>query len=197
MTPPRAPRLRDALIFLLGPVVGLAVLVTPAAATGAEVAVRDISITPATVTVGQGETVTWVFHAMHTSTSNQGFWDSGARSSGDFAVTFPDAGTFGYHCSMHPSMTGRVRVPVRATGTAATGWRLRWSARTSTPVGRRFDVQVKRVGATTWTWLRRATARRSASFDPSRGGSYLVRARTRNTGVGASGWSPALTVPVS
>ena len=199
MKPPRAPRLAAAMVPLLGPFLGLvvAVVATPAAATSAVVTVQDFSFTPATVTVGQSETVTWAFRALHTTTSNQGFWDSGARASGDYAVTFLDAGTFGYHCSMHPSMTGRVRVPVRATGTAATGWRLRWTARTTTPADRRFDVQVRRSGSSTWTWLRRATARRAAPFDPSRSGSYLVRARTRNVGAGISGWSPPLTVPVA
>jgi plastocyanin len=197
MKPLRAPRLVDALVLLLGPVVGLAVLIAPASASSAVVSVQDFSFTPAVVTVGQGETVTWTFHALHTTTSNQGFWNSGARSTGSYAVAFPDAGTFGYHCSMHPSMTGRVRVPVQASGAPATGWRLRWSARTGTPADRRFDVQVKRAGASTWTWLRRATARRSAMFDPSRHGSYLVRARTHNGAVGRSGWSPALTVRIS
>jgi hypothetical protein len=199
MKPPRPPRLAAALVPLLGPLLGLGlgVLTTPAEATSADVSVQDFSFTPASVTVGEGDTVTWTFHALHTTTSNQAFWDSGARSSGSYAVAFLDAGTFGYHCSMHPSMTGRVRVPVRATGTAATGWRLRWSARTTTPAGRRFDVQVRRAGATTWTWLRRATAKRSALFDPSRSGSYLVRARTRNGDVGRSGWSPAVTLQVS
>jgi hypothetical protein len=69
--------------------------------------------------------------------------------------------------------------------------------RTSTPASRRYDVRVERVGASTWTSYRKATARRSGSFDPMRAGSYLVEARTRNVGVGASGWSPALTIAVS
>jgi plastocyanin len=194
MKPTRALR-RAALLPILALL--LAVPLVPAGATSASVSVQDFSFTPASVTVGQAETVTWTFHAMHTTTSNQGFWDSGIRSSGRYVVAFLDGGTFGYHCSMHPSMTGRVHVPVRASGTAAAGWRLRWSARTSTPANRRFDVQVKRVGATTWTWFRRATAKRGGFFDPSRAGSYLVRTRTRNVGVGVSGWSPRLTVRVS
>lgn len=199
MKPPRAPRPAVALVALIGLIGVLAFAIHATAASGASatVSVQDFSFTPGTVTVGQSETVTWSFRALHTTTSNQGFWDSGARASGDYVVTFLDAGTFGYHCSMHPSMTGRVRVPVRASGTAATGWRLRWTARTSTPADRRFDVQVRRSGSTTWTWLRRATARRAALFDPSRRGTYLVRARTRNVGAGISGWSPPLTVTIA
>lgn len=196
MTP--SPRSRRAAV--LAPVLGLLLVGTlaPADAAGAVVSVRDFSFTPATVAVAPGQSVTWEFGSLHTTTSDQRFWDSGDRGAGaSYAVAFRDAGTFGYHCTMHPSMTGRVVVPVTATGSAATGWRLRWSVRSSTPSNRRFDVRVKRVGATTWTVFRKATAKRAGLFNPSGRGSYLVRARTRNVGVGASGWSPALTVSIS
>jgi len=195
MSPSHALPRAAVLLPLLG--LFLALAPAPAEATSASVSVQDFSFTPATVTVGLGETVTWTFHSMHTSTSNQGFWDSGMRSSGSYVVGFTDAGTFGYHCSMHPFMTGRVRVPLQASGAAASGWRLRWSARTSTPADRRFDVQVKRAGSTTWTWFRRAAAKRAGFFDPARKGRYVVRARTRHVGVGTSRWSPLLTVQIS
>ena len=195
MSPSHALRRAAVLVPLLA--LFLAVPLAPAGATSASVSVQDFSFTPATVTVGQGETVTWTFHAMHTSTSDQRFWDSGMRSSGSYVVGFTDAGTFGYHCSMHPFMTGRVRVPLQASGAAASGWRLRWSSRTSTPADRRFDVQVKRAGSTTWTWFRRAAAKGAGFFDPARKGRYVVRARTRHVGVGTSRWSPLLTVQIS
>jgi hypothetical protein len=69
--------------------------------------------------------------------------------------------------------------------------------RTSTPPRRRFDVRIKRVGASAWMSYRKASAKRSGSFDPARAGSYLVEARTLNVGVGASGWSPPATLAVS
>ena len=195
MTPTR----RSRRIAVLSSVLGLLLIgpTAPAGAAPAVVSVQDFSFTPARVGVGLGESVTWTFHSLHTSTSNQGFWSSGERSTGDYVVTFLDAGTFGYHCAMHPSMTGKVRVPITASGSASAGWRLRWSTRTSTPANRRFDVRFKRVGATTWTAFRSGTAKRAGSFHPSRAGSYLVRARTSNVGVGHSGWSPALTVRLS
>ncbi|MBW8750111.1 MAG: hypothetical protein JF565_01650 [Propionibacteriales bacterium] len=194
MTPPR----RSSTIAVLLSVLGLLLVgpVAPAGAAPAVVSVQDFSFTPALVSVGLGETVTWRFHALHTSTSNQRFWDSGERSSGDYVVTFLDAGTFRYHCSMHPSMTGKVRVPMTASAASA-GWKLRWSTRTSTPANRRFDVRFKRVGASSWTAFRSGTAKRAGSFHPARAGSYLVRARTSNVGVGHSAWSPALTVRIS
>lgn len=193
MMPTRA--LGRLLVALLG-----LVLVAPMAPAGAAttvVSVQDFSFTPAIVTVSLGRTVTWAFHSMHTATSNQRFWDSGQRSSGTYVVAFRDAGSYGYLCTMHPSMTGRVRVPMTRTGSSTTGWRMRWSTRTSTLAARRFDVQYERVGTTSWTWFRRSTAKRSGLFNPSRHGSYLLRARTRNVGVGASGWSPATTVRIS
>jgi len=195
MTSPRAPRRLAGLASLLGLL--LVLPLAPARAADTVVTVQDFSFTPASVRTGLGDTVTWVFLAMHTTTSNQRFWNSGARESGSYRVTFSDAGTFRYHCSMHPFMTGRVSVPVRAAGSATGGWRITWSVRTTTPANRRFDVRVKRVGASSWTSYRSATAKRSGSFDPARAGSYVVEARTRNVGVGASGWSPALTVAVS
>lgn len=184
---------------VLAPVLALLLLAPPAPAGAATttVSVQDFSFTPATVTVTLGQSVTWVFHAEHTTTSNQGFWDSGHRSSGQYVVVFQDAGGFGYHCTMHPSMTGQVRVPLTASGSAARGWRLRWSARTSTPSNLRYDVRYKRVGTSTWKSFRRASAKRSGLFNPDHGGSYLVRARTRNAGVGASGWSPRLRLRIS
>jgi len=181
------------------PVLGLALVApsAPALADTAVVSVQDFSFTPSTVAVAMGQTVTWEFHSLHTSTSNQRFWDSGERGSGSYVAAFLDAGTFGYHCSMHPSMTGLVRVPMTRTGSSANGWRIRWSTRTSTATNRRFDVQYKRVGATTWKWFRTSTAKRAGLFDPARHGSYLVRARARNVGVGASSWSPTLRVLIS
>jgi plastocyanin len=197
MMPPRA--LGRLVLLPLLSLVGLLLVnpVAPAGATTTVVSVQNYSFTPAIVTVAMGQTVTWEFHAMHTTTSNQRFWDSGMRSSGGYVVTFRDAGTFGYHCSMHSSMTGRVRVAMTRTGSSANGWRMRWSTRTSTPANRRFDVQYKGIGASTWTWFRKGTARRAGSFDPTRNGSYVLRARTRNVGVGASAWSPTTTVRIS
>jgi plastocyanin len=195
MTPLRRSRTAAVLVSVLGLL--LIGPVAPAGAAPAVVSVQDFSFTSAVVTVGQGETVTWRFHSLHTSTSNQGFWDSGERGGGDYVVTFLDAGTFRYHCSMHPWMTGKVRVPMTASGAASAGWRLRWSTRTSTPSNRRFDVRYKRVGASSWTAFRSGTAKRAGSFHPARAGSYLVRARTSNVGVGHSAWSPALTVRIS
>jgi plastocyanin len=47
----------------------------------------------------------------HTSTANGGAWNSGTMAPGaSFSTTFSSAGTFQYHCTIHPGMVGTVTV---------------------------------------------------------------------------------------
>jgi plastocyanin len=47
--------------------------------------------------------------AAHTSTADDGAWSSGSiAAGGTFTATFPTAGTFHYHCAIHPGMIGTV-----------------------------------------------------------------------------------------
>ena len=172
-----------------------AVPAPPATAAGPTVSVADMRFTPATLRTRLGTTVTWSFPdpMAHTTTSNQGFWDSGAKSSGQtFARTFGSAGRFGYRCTIHPSMTGAVLVPVRRTGSAGSGWTLRWA--TAAGAGSTtYDVQVRK-GSGTWQALRTDTTAPSTRF--ARVGTWSVRART-SVGAATSGWSPAVAVTTS
>jgi plastocyanin len=172
--------------------------VGPAAAAGVTVDVVNMSFTPSTVKVPIGGTVTWSFQdaVTHNSTSNQGFWSSGPRSSGDtFSHTFGSSGSYGYTCTIHPSMRGTVRVPVKAAGSPSAGWTLRWSAATGTG-STTFDVQVRKPGTTTWRTIKNDTTLATARFNPTRTGRYGVRARTNN-GSQASGWSPVKAVTIT
>jgi plastocyanin len=68
---------------------------------------------PDDVEVAVGGTVTWVNNdrTSHTSTSNQSGWDSGSIAPGrQFSKTYTAAGTFSYHCAIHPGMVGTVTV---------------------------------------------------------------------------------------
>ena len=68
---------------------------------------------PGEVSVSVGGTVTWVNtdRESHTSTSNAAGWDSGIIAPGrQFSSTFSTAGTFPYHCAIHPGMVGTVVV---------------------------------------------------------------------------------------
>ena len=68
----------------------------------------------ASATVSVGGTVTWVWDddsASHTVTSDDNKFDSGLQSKGyKFTQKFTSAGTFKYHCSVHPNMLGTVKV---------------------------------------------------------------------------------------
>jgi plastocyanin len=76
------------------------------------VKIKGFTYDPATITVPQGTTVTWVqmdSGVQHTVTGN-GF-DSGILNAGDtYRWTFKITGTFSYTCSNHPNMIGTVMV---------------------------------------------------------------------------------------
>jgi len=68
---------------------------------------------PSPVTIAPGGTVRWTNDdtITHTTTSNTSVWSSGNVSpGGHFDMTFPTAGTFPYHCAIHPGMVGTVVV---------------------------------------------------------------------------------------
>src|SRR5215831_3994298 len=64
---------------------------------------------PDALTVDAGTTVTWTNtdSIAHTSTSDASGWDSGiVAPGGQFSRSFQTAGTFTYHCAIHPGMVG-------------------------------------------------------------------------------------------
>jgi plastocyanin len=80
--------------------------------SGAEV-LGNRAFNPGEITVAIGDTVTWVNTdtVSHTSTSNAAGWESGTIAPGrQFSFTFGTAGTFPYHCRIHPGMVGTVVV---------------------------------------------------------------------------------------
>lgn len=77
---------------------------------------------PNPIRITTGSSVTWTNNTglTHTSTSDTGAWDTGNIAMGQTsrAISFNTPGTFTYHCSIHPSMTGSVIVSAAATATA-------------------------------------------------------------------------------
>lgn len=68
---------------------------------------------PDDVTVEVGTTITWTNNdtVSHTSTSDVSGWNSGIVAPGQqFSFAFPAAGTYSYHCAIHPGMVGTVVV---------------------------------------------------------------------------------------
>ena len=80
--------------------------------SGAEI-LGNRAFNPDTLDISAGSTVTWTNSdsVSHTSTSNAAGWDSGIIAPGrQFSFTFQNAGTFQYHCAIHPGMVGSVVV---------------------------------------------------------------------------------------
>ena len=91
----------------------LAAAATDAMAAQRTVTIKDIRYNPAQVQVKAGDTVVWVNRddRDHTVTADDGSFNSGKIGPGKrFEFTFPDAGTFTYHCDFHPRMKGEVKV---------------------------------------------------------------------------------------
>lgn len=78
-----------------------------------EVIIQSSSFTPSSITVMAGTTIKWTNkdNTTHTVTSNNSVFGSGNLSKdGNFSFTFTTAGTYSYHCNIHPGMTGTVVV---------------------------------------------------------------------------------------
>ena len=95
-----------------------------------DVSIRDFAFSPASVAITAGMTVRWTNNgpSSHTTTSDNGVWGSGtlappggggggggyssrspssvslsaSSTGGSFQFTFMQAGTYPYHCAMHP-----------------------------------------------------------------------------------------------
>jgi plastocyanin len=87
------------------------------------VAIEDFYFEPAAAAIQPGDTIMWTNEGNqpHTVTSDDGQFDSEVLNPGDsFMFTFPEAGTFNYHCEIHPFMTGSVSVGAGAGGGGGT-----------------------------------------------------------------------------
>jgi plastocyanin len=80
--------------------------------TGQQVAIAGFKFTPATLTVGAGSTVSWTNgdSTAHTVTFDNGPDCGNLNQAASTTVTFSAAGTYAYHCKIHPTMTGSVTV---------------------------------------------------------------------------------------
>jgi plastocyanin len=80
---------------------------------GVEVSIVNFAFTPAEITIGPGETVTWTNDdgAPHGLEYHDGAPGTDLLLPGaSFSRRFDQPGTYDYNCSIHPYMTGRVVV---------------------------------------------------------------------------------------
>ena len=88
----------------------------PAAGSGTAITIKNFAFDPPALTVKAGTVVTWTNQdgAAHTIVSDTGspepFTSSPFSTGQSYSFTFTRPGTYPYHCSIHPSMTGTVTV---------------------------------------------------------------------------------------
>ena len=96
----------------IGALAAWAMVAGGALAADSGVTIAGFAFSPQSITIDVGDTVTWTNNddVDHTATGS-GFDTSTITSGGGTAtVTFATAGTFQYHCTIHPSMTGTIVV---------------------------------------------------------------------------------------
>jgi plastocyanin len=199
---------------------GIGLLLALVLQGSAEAATKDVSIVnfafnPTTAKVKLGDAVKWTNNSasLHT-TSSDGFadgqgtagvnlWHSGnLGTNGTFTFTFAVAGTFPYHCSIHSSMRGRVKVPIKAkpsTGIVGDAFRIVWA--TADPGSDfEFTIQITDAnGSTFHNWKASVShTKLHAKFVPTQPGTYIFRARLERISTGEeSGYSPPKSITAS
>ena len=97
-----------------------ALLPSAAFATSQTVVIQSFSFLPQTATISVGESITWLNTdpLNHTATSDDpgGFNTGVIPATGNKTVSFAVAGSYAYHCSIHPTMKGTI-VVLGATAT--------------------------------------------------------------------------------
>jgi plastocyanin len=90
---------------------GLAPAVASSASPTTTVTLRNISFIRSTVHIRKGGSVKWVWKDP-TVPHNVTFahQHSTTKQSGKYRLTFHHAGTYRYHCTIHPGMVGKVVV---------------------------------------------------------------------------------------
>jgi plastocyanin len=98
----------------LGVAVAAAILLlaTNARAEDMEVHIDNFTFQPAELTVKTGTTVTWTNRddIPHTIVSAGKFRSKTLDTDNQFSFTFTAAGDYKYFCSLHPHMTGLIKV---------------------------------------------------------------------------------------
>jgi plastocyanin len=81
--------------------------------SGTAVTIDNFAFSPATSKVKVGQKVSWTNKQQgvaHTVTADGGTFDHPMPSGATFSFAFTKAGSFAYHCTIHPSMHGTIVV---------------------------------------------------------------------------------------
>ncbi len=99
----------------------------PSSPTNGAVGIQDFSYAPQTLNITVGGNVNWTNNgpSVHMAVSDAGLWNSGtlaapgggggyggggSGSGGTFSRVFSQAGTYPYHCEIHPYIRGSIIV---------------------------------------------------------------------------------------
>lgn len=80
-----------------------------------KISISNFSFSPASVTVKKGTSVTWtnqdsVAHTVVETDGKDGPQSQSVSKGQSYSFTYNTVGSFAYHCSIHPDMTGTVTV---------------------------------------------------------------------------------------
>src|SRR5262245_32712404 len=109
-------RSHDLRKIAFGLVVAAAVLLQPGGARAhaqeIKVTIDNFTFSPVELKVKVGDTVTWTNHhdIPHTVVSAGKFRSKTMDTDNTFSFTFTSAGDYKYFCSLHPHMTGMIKV---------------------------------------------------------------------------------------
>jgi plastocyanin len=166
------------------------------------------AFSPATLKAKLGDSVQWTnaspatSHTATNDTADPWTFNTGVLAAGATSATFAftAAGSFAYHCAIHPTiMFGTVKVPMKAapaTGTLGTMFKITWAS-AAPPAGLVFDIQKKDPGGAFLPWQTGVTTL-NVKFTPTATGKTQFRALVRNVASGAkSGFSATKTITVT
>jgi plastocyanin len=90
----------------------LSLCLSAARADELKVTIDNFTFMPAELSVKVGDTVTWSNHddIPHTVVSAGKFRSKAMDTDDTFSFTFTSAGEYKYFCSLHPHMTGTIKV---------------------------------------------------------------------------------------
>ena len=82
------------------------------------VAIAGFAFSPDSITIAVGDMITWTNNdgVGHTATADDASFDTGTIAAGSSkSATFATAGTFTYHCKIHPAMAATIVVTSATT----------------------------------------------------------------------------------
>ena len=183
-----------------------------ASAATINVSIVNLDFTPDPVSANLGDQITWTNTATatpHTTTSDTmnpdgsvavGLWNSGTLNQGQTFSRKMVGGTFPYHCSIHPFMTGMIQVSPKiapANGHIGTTFTLTFAPIDTGPKGFVFDVQKMDPGGQFQDYMT-DVGTKSVTFVPSATGTYQFQVRIqRVSNGGVSFYSPPVSINVT